>query len=483
MKSLILFFALIAVSAMAGETLAQDDLTKAYRKEFAFLEAEKRALTNRLEELDAESAKKLGQAQAEVEQLQRQILGMRAQADDIEMELNDVERQTMSAEERSDLINETIERGFESLARLGFEHKIELTEDRAGQAEQVEQLFLIAARAIEQSSAIRTEEGSFFLDDGTQSKGRIIKIGNVAAYGVNDKAAGALAPAGANRYKIWPEPAADTAKALAAGGEPRTMAAFLFESLEKGIEEKKAKTPLDVIRSGGIIAWVIVGLGVLGLLMIIVRLLILFLASSRTDRLLREVSELMSQGNAAKALDVCKEAKGAAARVLKSTIRNLDRDREHLEDIVSEAILHEAPFVERFGSTILVIAAVAPLLGLLGTVTGMISTFDVITEFGTGDPKMLSGGISEALVTTELGLIVAIPTLLIGTLLTGRANGIMQSMERAALQVMNLGGDPDIKERLSKSKPKPKPKSKSKPEDGGKKSDAKAQPQVAREPA
>ena len=67
----------------------------------------------------------------------------------------------------------------------------------------------------------------------------------------------------------------------------------------------------------------------------------------------------------------------------------------------------------------------------------MISTFDIITEHGTGDPKLLSGGISEALVTTELGLIVAIPTLLIGTLLTGRASAIMDAMERAALKIIN----------------------------------------------
>jgi biopolymer transport protein ExbB len=96
------------------------------------------------------------------------------------------------------------------------------------------------------------------------------------------------------------------------------------------------------------------------------------------------------------------------------------------------------PALERFGSTLAVFAAVAPLLGLLGTVTGMISTFDVITEYGTGDPKLLSGGISEALVTTELGLVVAIPTLLIGTLLSGRAEAIKGTLERAALHVMNL---------------------------------------------
>ncbi|HKX57517.1 MAG TPA: MotA/TolQ/ExbB proton channel family protein, partial [Xanthomonadales bacterium] len=134
----------------------------------------------------------------------------------------------------------------------------------------------------------------------------------------------------------------------------------------------------------------------------------------------------------------CKELKGSTSRVVASAVRNLERDRAHIEDIVSEQILHESAHLNRFGAFILVIAGVAPLLGLLGTVTGMIATFDVITEFGTGDPKLLSGGISIALVTTEVGLAVAIPALIFGNLLSGWAESIKDEMEKAALHVINL---------------------------------------------
>jgi len=94
--------------------------------------------------------------------------------------------------------------------------------------------------------------------------------------------------------------------------------------------------------------------------------------------------------------------------------------------------------VERGLSALAVLGAVAPLLGLLGTVTGMINTFRVITLFGTGDPKLMSGGISEALVTTELGLAVAIPIMLLHTYLSRRTDSIVGDMEGKAVQMANL---------------------------------------------
>jgi biopolymer transport protein ExbB len=420
-------------TAAAAQT---DSLTKAYQKEYAFLEAEKRALSKRLEEIERESQSKVNAARGEVEQLQRRLVGLRGQADNLELDLASLDREYEGTDERTDLLEETLSRAGDTLRRFGYD-LAPPSEDPEVLATQIENLFAKAGEAITRGGQLRTEEGEFFLADGTKTSGRILRVGQVAAYGVAENGGGALAPVGGQRLKVWHASFETTARDLAAGQRPTMLELFLFETLDKAVEEKKAKTPLEVIESGGIIAWVIVCLGGLALLMILARLFILLRASSRTDKLLGRLSTLIEQGRNADALDACKAAQGAAARVLKATVRNLHRDREQIEDIVSEAILHETPTVERFGTTILVIAAVAPLLGLLGTVTGMISTFDVITEFGTGDPKMLSGGISEALVTTELGLIVAIPTLLIGTLLSGGANSILEGMERAALQVMN----------------------------------------------
>ena len=91
-------------------------------------------------------------------------------------------------------------------------------------------------------------------------------------------------------------------------------------------------------------------------------------------------------------------------------------------------------------------------MGLLGTVTGMISTFDIITEFGTGDPKLLSSGISEALVTTELGLIVAIPSLLLGNMLNGWADNIQGELESLILRLQNVASEKTLTRTVTSSK-------------------------------
>ncbi len=446
-----LAFLLICSLALDVAADARQELSRAYKKEYAFLKAEKEALFARLGEIERETERRVSAARSEIDSMQRKLLALRNQADRVDRDLAEVERRTVGAEERADLLVETIGRAGDTLRKHGYELPSP-GEKPEEQIEIVERMFTRAAEAIERSGSIRRDRGNFFLADGTQTEGSILRVGNVASFGLSDSAGGALAPAGAGRLKLWHEDAFATARDLFSGESPQQIAIFLYESLSKGIEEKEEKSFIEEVQTGGPIAWVIVALGGLALLMILARLFILLRASSRTDSIIRKIGPLVDQGLNREALDVLRPGKGSGARVIRATIRNLDRDRQHLEDLVSEAILHESPTVERFGTTILVIAAVAPLLGLLGTVTGMIATFDVITEFGTGDPKLLSGGISEALVTTKLGLMVAIPALLLGTLLSGRASAILESMERAALQVMNRADAFKARERQSGTK-------------------------------
>ena len=108
-----------------------------------------------------------------------------------------------------------------------------------------------------------------------------------------------------------------------------------------------------------------------------------------------------------------------------------------MEDAIQEQLLHEMPKLQRFLGGIAILAAVAPLLGLLGTVTGIIRTFGVIQSFGNANPSLMAGGISEALITTAAGLIIAIPLLLAHSLLKGRVQTILSDAEKHAATLLN----------------------------------------------
>lgn|GEM_PF-161198 len=441
--------ALVATPAAAEETGTKTkapskavnqplDLMDAYKKEYAFLEAERDALNKRLSAARARTRRDTGAIKGAIARKQKDVLALRAEAETIAAELEKLGRETVDVDEQAELVPDTLERATQSLDKLGA------TLPKVSAEETVEQRLARMQHLIEASGAkvleggtIRREKGVFFAFAGTRLEGTIVKVGRVARFGVSDDASGALVPAGNGHFRIWPAEATDTAKALAAGSIPASMNVYLFENVEKAVEAKKEKTVEDVIESGGTIAWVIVGLGAVALLLILFRAFLLILLGASTKRAIARVTAKLSDHDLAGAQTVATKVRGAIGRVIRSTLGALHQPREARDDTIAESILEEVPRIERFGTTITVIAAVAPLMGLLGTVTGMISTFDIITEFGTGDPKLLAGGISEALVTTELGLIVAIPTLLIGTLLSGRASQIQLAIERGALHVVN----------------------------------------------
>lgn len=429
---------LLTLTATAWAHPADEGLYEAYKKEFAYLEAQKKALQERLKTLEKREKSQVGGAQADLDRLQGHLLSLQTEADRLQDTLAEVERSDEQMGSGEDVVATTVDQANATFEKFGEKVDIPEQDGQKQYAAAIGELFDTGAGLMEKHQSVRSEKGEFFLADGTKTKGEIVYVGNIAAYGVSDEAAGALAPAGTGRLKLWKKDASKSARAVANGEQPQMLRAFLFESLDKAVEQQHEKTWLEIVNSGGIIAWVIVALGVLGVLLVLGRVFILWRAGANTKDLIDHAGKLVVAGKLDEALAYCKQTPGAAARVLSKTLERIDVEREELEDVVAESILHELPKLERFGSAILVFAAVAPLLGLLGTVTGMISTFDIITEFGTGDPKLLSGGISVALVTTQLGLIVAIPLLLVGNVLKGWAGNITTHMERGALRLMNL---------------------------------------------
>ena len=162
------------------------------------------------------------------------------------------------------------------------------------------------------------------------------------------------------------------------------------------------------------VGYIITGIGAFALLVALWRFLVLGFTSAKISAQLKR-----------------KEIKinNPLGRVLKVAEDNSQSDTESLELRMDEAILKEGPKIQSGLSLLKIIAMVAPLLGLLGTVTGMIIVFQAITIYGAGDPKAMAGGISSALVTTVLGLIVAIPALLLHTMLSGKAKKLLHILE------------------------------------------------------
>ncbi|RLF05767.1 MAG: MotA/TolQ/Exb proton channel [Thermoprotei archaeon] len=232
---------------------------------------------------------------------------------------------------------------------------------------------------------------------------------------------------------------------------------FLSKKIKKYMAGKSADVPIDIshgaalrqithrtslksqIQNGGPIVWPILGIGLFAVIIIIERLLFLYRANINADKMMNKINSLAQAGQWDEGINICeKQKKRPVPRVLLAGINSRNRTREEMENILQETILREIPRLEKFLSTLGIMAAIAPLLGLLGTVTGMINTFHVITFYGTGDPKMMSGGISEALTTTMLGLGVAIPIMLFHTFLSRNVETIISQMEEKGVALANI---------------------------------------------
>ncbi len=190
----------------------------------------------------------------------------------------------------------------------------------------------------------------------------------------------------------------------------------------------------EQIEKGGVVGLVIIGLGLSCFLMGLFKVYEIFSFKTPDQATSAKVLRQLKEGDVANAKTT---AAVDATGILAAGVENMKQRRGTLEEILYERILAARPRLERFLPFIALTAAAAPLLGLLGTVTGMIKTFNLITIFGTGDAKSLSSGISEALVTTALGLIVAIPSLIIHGLLYRMSRKKLADMEKTAVGFVN----------------------------------------------
>lgn len=280
----------------------------------------------------------------------------------------------------------------------------------------LEKLWLTMLEEMVESGKVTTFKAAVVQPDGSQSDTQVTRIGpfSLIAQGKylrfdSDKQQLIELPRQPqSRYRQLAEEVEAGSGIVTAAIDPTRGTIFELMMEQPTLQER--------IAQGGFIGYVILGIAALGLLIALVRLVLLSLERFRISRQLA-APEQPSDGN-------------ALGRILKIYDAGRREPIPVLESKLDEAILKELPRVTSGEALIKMLAAVAPLLGLLGTVVGMIETFQAITLFGSGDPKLMAGGISQALVTTMLGLTAAVPLLFAHALLRSRSRVIIEILSQ-----------------------------------------------------
>jgi biopolymer transport protein ExbB len=277
--------------------------------------------------------------------------------------------------------------------------------------EEIERLWFELQREMTESAKVTKFTTKINKVDGEVIEAEVIRIGNYnlisngeyVTYDIANQIVKELPRQPAGRY-------VDSAAALT--GATSGFTSFGLDPTRGQLLALQIQVPTleERIQQGQETGYTIIALGIVALLLSLERFITLTLVGGKVKRQIKADSA---------------DPKNPLGRVLQTYYDNKDVDSETLMLKIDEAILKEQPAINARISFIKIISMVAPLLGLLGTVIGMILTFQAITLFGTGDPKTMAGGISSALMTTVLGLCVAIPTVLLHSIVSTRANGIM----------------------------------------------------------
>jgi len=302
-----------------------------------------------------------------------------------------------------------------------------------------EQSIELLASAIGGSSL----SGKALNTDGVALDGQFVNMGPVTWFVAEDKSIAGIVQ---ERKDLQSEVIAMSGEKGAIGklaeGQPATLTMDPTLGAALALEETNSSL-IAHIQDGGFWIYPILFLALVATLAAILKWVqILRIRELRPD-VVREVLDALHKGDRAAAEARVAKLNHPSRQLLLRGIEVSDQPSDYVEEALYEKYVEAQPKLQKGLIFIAIASATAPLLGLLGTVTGMIHTFELINIFGTGDAKSLASGISEALVTTEFGLVVAIPALILHALLSRRVQGILSSMEMTSLAFINgLNGKP-----------------------------------------
>lgn len=286
---------------------------------------------------------------------------------------------------------------------------------------ELETLWFVLQQEMTESGRIVRFNSEYIAADGSRQQSDLLRVGTFTAVTAEGHYLGYL-PSEQQLVELPRQPSA-TVQAQAAAFATGQADQLLIDPTRGTLLALLDQMPSlqERIHQGGAVGYIVLALGAIGLLVAAWRMLRLLLIDQGVRRQLKRPEQLSDRN--------------PLGRVLIAAHKR-DVELEELELSIDEAIMREAPALERGQNLIKLLAAVAPLLGLLGTVTGMIGTFQSITLFGTSDPKLMAGGISQALITTVFGLVVAIPLLFSHSLLSSRSRSLLQILQYKSLGVL-----------------------------------------------
>jgi len=422
-----------AILRTREDILAATTALNAWRDDVA---EQRMPLTRRLEGLQAEVQRLRGETRRRREarmqgQTEREALASRVER--LEEECRFV--QTLLSEYRRSL--ETRAGRAESqwlTARLRpADRQLTDEEDFSALPEAVGQLLALAADWNTRRLGGMRFEGHALDEAGVEHAGRFAVLGPASYFAAADgRVAGlAVARVGSTQPSVFSrfdeEAAAARVARLVAGEEAAVPVDVTLGDAMRMAETRESLS--DHVRKGGVVIFPLLAVGAVAVFLMIAKSVSLARIRVPPGPALDAIADAAAGGRAAQALEAADEWGEPLAPILREGVKHADAPAERLEEILSERVSSAVPQLERHLQTLAVLGAVAPLLGLLGTVTGMIHTFQLVTIFGSGDARLLSGGISEALVTTEVGLVIAVPVLLVHAFLTRRVRVLVAALE------------------------------------------------------
>lgn len=316
-----------------------------------------------------------------------------------------------------------------------------LSEGYFADIDDISGMITILLDEMRRSGQVVLQPGAYVGLDGENHSGDLLTLGKFTAMYREGKETGFLTYSNGKLFALTTPPPRKMAKAMKKYFEGKSdVVPFDPASGESLIKVGKHLSMIDEFRGGGPIMFPISLVGLVVICFTVYKLVYLRRVHGDTTVIMGGVNTLAEKGDWAGVDEMMSSHRThnwPVVNVLRAGIGARRDDRETLESVLQESILKEMPRLERGISVMAVLGAIAPLLGLLGTVTGMITTFKVITLYGTGDPKLMSSGISEALIATKWGLCVAVPTMLIHTLLARRVSNVVSDMEEKAVALSN----------------------------------------------